>query len=255
MVDQLVTETQDEIVSVARLMADSYRQMVEFYQREFGLSLDEAHARVTSTFTAQDCARVTGLPPDKVSWWDSGRLLEASPEEGVAFWQKIKEEARNELRSGHRAAGVLEYDGSPWERARFLSIRESFEQDWRPRGGIELALIDVLAQSFSSYLQWLARLNQLSTVEEKLAKDKYRRDGYSEPPRVTVVEAVEQASMMVDRFNRLFLRSLRSLRDLRRYSSTVVVQNAAQINVGSVQMNNAAQVQGSTKAEAEDPGM
>ncbi len=35
---------------------------------------------------------------------------------------------------------------------------------------------------------------------------------------------------MVDRFNRLFMRTLRSLRDLRRYSASVLVQNVSQFN-------------------------
>jgi hypothetical protein len=50
-------------------------------------------------------------------------------------------------------------------------------------------------------------------------------------------KAVEQAAAMVDRFNRIFLRTLRALRDLRRYSPTVVVQNAEQVNVGRRQVN------------------
>ena len=48
---------------------------------------------------------------------------------------------------------------------------------------------------------------------------------------------------MVDRFNRLFTRTLRSLRDLRRYSASVVVQNVGQLNLGQAQVNI-------TKAEA-----
>ena len=42
---------------------------------------------------------------------------------------------------------------------------------------------------------------------------------------------------MVDRFNRLFMRTLRSLRDLRRYSPSVVVQNVGQLNLGQTQLN------------------
>jgi hypothetical protein len=40
---------------------------------------------------------------------------------------------------------------------------------------------------------------------------------------------------MVDRFNRIFLRTLRALRDLRKHAPTVVVQNAGQVNVGEQQ--------------------
>jgi hypothetical protein len=61
--------------------------------------------------------------------------------------------------------------------------------------------------------------------------------GKWEPPRVSVFQVVEQAGAMVDRFNRIFLRSLRALRDLRRCPPPVVVQNAGQVNVGQQQVN------------------
>ena len=45
------------------------------------------------------------------------------------------------------------------------------------------------------------------------------------------------AANMADRFHKLFLRTLRALRDLRRYATTVMVQNAGQVNVGPQQWN------------------
>jgi hypothetical protein len=42
---------------------------------------------------------------------------------------------------------------------------------------------------------------------------------------------------MAERFQRLFVRAVRTLRDLRRYAPTVVVQNAGQVNVAAVQTN------------------
>ena len=42
---------------------------------------------------------------------------------------------------------------------------------------------------------------------------------------------------MVDRWNRLFLRTLRQLRDLRRYTPPVVVRNVSQLNIAQQQMN------------------
>ena len=56
-----------------------------------------------------------------------------------------------------------------------------------------------------------------------------------------VAEAIEQAAM-VDRFNRLFLRTLRQLRDLRRYAPAVTIQNAGQVNIGQQQVNVASEV-------------
>ena len=48
---------------------------------------------------------------------------------------------------------------------------------------------------------------------------------------------MEQSAAMADRFNRLFLRTLRALRDLRRFNAAVIVQHAGQVNVGAQQVN------------------
>jgi hypothetical protein len=44
---------------------------------------------------------------------------------------------------------------------------------------------------------------------------------------------VNQAAEMADRFNRLFLRTLRQLRDLRRYNLPVIINNAEQVNLAT----------------------
>jgi len=49
-------------------------------------------------------------------------------------------------------------------------------------------------------------------------------------------DAVDQAYRLTDGYNRQFLRVLRQLRDFRRHSS-VVIQNAQQVNVGNQQLN------------------
>jgi hypothetical protein len=54
---------------------------------------------------------------------------------------------------------------------------------------------------------------------------------------------MEQAAAMVDRFNRLHLRTLRQLRDLRRSSQQIVIHQPGQVNIGQRQVN-AAQIQG-----------
>ena len=40
-----------------------------------------------------------------------------------------------------------------------------------------------------------------------------------------------------ERFHRIFMRTLRALRDRRRYSPSVIVQNTGQVNVGGQQVN------------------
>jgi hypothetical protein len=44
-------------------------------------------------------------------------------------------------------------------------------------------------------------------------------------------ETIDGAMATADRFNRLFLRTLRKLRDLRRYSVPVTINNPAQFNI------------------------
>ena len=46
-----------------------------------------------------------------------------------------------------------------------------------------------------------------------------------------------QAATMMDRYNRIFLWTLRALCDMRRLSSPVIVQNGGQMNVAHQQMN------------------
>ena len=48
---------------------------------------------------------------------------------------------------------------------------------------------------------------------------------------------MELAATMADRFQKMFVRALRALRDLRRYAPTVVVQHAQQVNLGQQQLN------------------
>ena len=78
----------------------------------------------------------------------------------------------------------------------------------------------------------LARLTVLSTTEAQRQDREIEERGRWAPPTVDAAAAIDQAAAMVDRFNRLFMRTLRSLRDLRRYSASVVVQNVGQLNVG-----------------------
>jgi hypothetical protein len=45
--------------------------------------------------------------------------------------------------------------------------------------------------------------------------------------------ASERTMQMMDRYNRLFLRTLRQLRDLRRYSTPITINNSRQVNIAA----------------------
>jgi hypothetical protein len=89
-----------------------------------------------------------------------GALGSTDPEAATRRWDEIKGAAMDELRSGHRAAKAVQegLDG-PWQLAQFLAIRSSLIEEWQPRGGTELLLIDTLAQSFTQQHRWLAAAN------------------------------------------------------------------------------------------------
>ncbi len=236
----LVDDDPVEAGSVAREMAADYRRLVESYRHEWGLSPADADARAREPGDPAWREAVVNRAPESLSWWELGSLAEQDPDLMHALWQRAKHEAARELASGHRAAGALEFMGTPWDRARFLAMRAAFREEWRPRGGVEDALIDAIAQAYTAYLDWLRLLHTRSGSEAALEAASIGREGHWQPPRVDVAAAVEEAAAMADRFHRMFLRSLRALRDLRCYAGPVIVQRAEQVNIGEKQVNVAA---------------
>jgi hypothetical protein len=231
------TATGDESVSVAWKLAESYREMARFLRDQMELPAEEAFKRAADPGCAADERdQMLAGPPDQVSWIGLQQLYGHDPDAGQAVWDHLKQVATEHLASGHTAAEALEYRGRPWERAQFLALRQAFTDEWQPQGGIELTLVDLLAQAHSSYLFWLAELHVRSTLEVKRDESTYFERGYWNPPRMEAGAAIDQAAVMVERFNRIFLRTLRALRDLRRYGP-VVVHQAGQVNVGQQQVN------------------
>jgi hypothetical protein len=235
-----------EVGSLARELARAYTSMLTFYQREYKLSPSDADAKargVDEPSPDGDRGRALERPADEVSWWALQRLAEHDPGTMEIAWNRIKAEARKELESGHRTASALEWQGSSWDRARFLAIRNAFRESWAPLTGTEAALVDMLAHSFEMYLKWSERLVLRAETEGQLEDDKLKRDGYWQPPRIGLNEAIEQAAAMAERWHRLFLRTLRSLQDVRRLPG-VHVASAGQINIGGQQVNFAGPADG-----------
>ena len=222
-----------EVDSLAQEMGRAYRERVEHLRKEMSLERADAWA---SDGGAQ-LAALEQTPPDQLDWWVLGRAAELDPERARAAWERALAAARDELYSGHRAAMAVRATGSPWERAQFLAILDAFVKGWQPKGGIEAALVETLAQTYAAQLAWMARLTLLSTTEAQRQDREIEERGRWAPPTVEAAAAIDQAAAMVDRFNRLFMRTLRSLRDLRRYSASVVVGHVDQLNLGQAQLN------------------
>lgn len=240
--------------AVLREMQHARAQMLRFYMSEPGgkLSAEEASIRVDTSLEDVDEAvsRILSQPADAANWYGLEKLFSKSPAMAKSVWRLIKDEARQEFESGHRAAQVFEPVGwlrEAWRRAQYLGIRESFIEQWQPQGGIDLAMIDMLTQSYYLYLYWNeisvtrseteVRADPPAWIRDKAYREQaYPRErghGYWNPPYAHEQAAVEHAAQMADRYLRAFQRTLRAMRDLRRYSSPVTINNPQQVNIAA----------------------
>jgi hypothetical protein len=150
----------------------------------------------------------------------------------------VKAEAFDELASGHRAALAICWDDSPWQRAQFLAIRQTFVDEWQPRGGLEQTLLDQMAQAHSLYLYWVERAHIQACLEGSKQKRELSQTGRWQVRTLSTAETLDQTAQMAERWQKLFVRALRALRDLRRHAPPVVLAGpGSQVNVGHQQVN------------------
>jgi hypothetical protein len=227
---------------LAGQLGKSFGRMVQLYEKHFSLSREEAVRRATEP-PADGGQRVLTEPPDQVSWFDLHMIARTDPDRAAARWEEIKRAAFEELRTGHRAARAVETvnDGA-WHRAQFLALREELAAEWRPRNGIERQLIDTMAQAQAGYLSWLHTLTMRTDLESCTNDRLHREEARWAPPRQSDADALDQAAAMMDRFNRIFLRTLRALCDMRRHGGPVIVRNGGQMNVAQQQVNVAGEM-------------
>lgn len=238
-----------EFETLATQMAHAYRRQVEFYKKEFEKDLPEALEMAAGASTDElQAAFIEGLraqPADQVSWGSLRNLEDAGPGESLRKWEEVKAFAREELTSGQRGAAAVEdltpSQSGPLGRARYSVLVQEMAKDWQPLTGIEYILVEQMAQAYTMQLHWTAQYAYYCVY--RTAKVDTER-GTVAPARVTDSQMVADAAGMVDRWNRMFLRCLRQLRDLRRYSPVVInnnINNPGQVNVGSQQVNLAPQ--------------
>lgn len=219
--------------ALARKLAEARRQLIEEYEHFHGMSREEAIALAHESDSTQITQQILGQPLQTTSWHDLDKLTAVDPDLAVERWNAMLDNSVEEMESGHRAARALESGSTQChERAQFLAMREHLARDWQPRNGVEWSLIDAIATAQHMKFFWLQRMVAFDTLD--LTEDIVSQ---LKLPRVTSAQAIEQAACMVDRFDRMFMRALRQLRDLRRYMPTVVVQHADQVNVGEQQLN------------------
>ena len=194
---------------------------------EFASGADQEHA----------IEHLRGTPVDRISWHDLGAALEEDFEKATLCMQTVFDAAEDHIKAGVYAGSAL-HNELPFEKAQFSYIRSAFIDEWQPRGGIEASLVDTLAQCYAAWQYWLGRSFSVARHEDSIIVQKKRNktayeEGGWQAPRLTAAEYLDHTTQMADRFNRMFLRILRQMRDLRRYASPVIVQNAGQVNIAA----------------------
>ncbi len=245
--------------SLLRELQHAYIERVAFNRSEMGgsLSLEEARANAYHACKDEEEAKrlfdmMMSYPLDNLDFVDLYEMWPVAPRLAESIWEMLKEEAGDKFESGHLATEAMapvHYMRTAWNVASYLGLRESFIAEWQPRGGIELSLIDMLAEAFLLYQYWVKQSVLRSETKTREVHPEYERwqksmnprerdasgflDGYWFKPFVSEQEAVEQAAQMADRWNRIFMRTLRNMRDLRRYSVPVTINNPQQVNIAA----------------------
>jgi hypothetical protein len=229
-----------EATPLASELANAYGRMARFYRDQLEMSGPEASARARGAAdspeeAAADLGRIRDQPPDQVSWFDLNRVVDREPETCSALWQGIRSAARDELDSGHRTARALDWDGRPWDRARFLAIRDSFRADYLPDPGIESALVELAAEAFGDYLSWTELLHQQAGTEADLERHDLARHGTWKPQRIGSAEAMAQSARMADRAHARLLQTVAVL-EARRRAEPVTIAHADYVHITQQQL-------------------
>jgi hypothetical protein len=249
-VETLSIEQRGEARALANQMAEGYKRKVH-YLKKILLSLSETDP-YRERFTPEKIdasAREESVlefllahPAEDLTWSDLQETMERSADEAAILWQALKKIARQSIASGEYASHAVMGNQTPLRRAQFSVMLDAFTSGWQPRNAIELSLVETLVQAHISYNYWLgsvaAAAEHSGYAAEAIDSNAKRHEQWN-PPRLTSQETIDNAMAMADRFNRLFLRTLRQMRDLRRYSVPLTINSPAQVNIieGGQQVN------------------
>lgn len=239
--------TIEELAAAKRDLSERIGRQIDYLLRAYA----DSDQPITPTEASERArAPVTWDPLEQgaehVSWHSLANLTEHEPERARDVWGAVKSAARLELRTGLRAARAVERShSSPFDRAQYLAILEALRESIRPHGGAEELLTQMMATALEQQLRWqmiaTRRTDEESwhgdrdkrrVLEQMTAGERRRHEedyGWL-PPRQSDAEALEQAVMIADRYQRQFLRLLRTFRDMRRTIGAVIM-TGGQLNV------------------------
>jgi hypothetical protein len=215
----------NEIESITTLAARSFVRVLELEKRQGSPSIE-------GRYEYDSLEEALNAAPEDVTWTAMARLEDQQPGSFAILWERLKEYARDELESGQRAASVAIGDHRAISRARFLVLREKYIAEWQPRNVLESQMIDAICQAQTIREYWMTLATERVAVECEIEMFWVEFSGKRSEKRVDGSESAREAREEAERWDRVFIRAVRALRDLRRYSPTVIVNNqGGQVNV------------------------
>jgi len=169
-------------------------------------------------------------------------------------WDRIVDESGEDWASGKRLITMLggERYVSPEQTALMYHLWHDFVGTYRPQGPAEYLAIAMALIAFHQLIRanefvgnLMARLEStVFGIDPPLVRV-IERDGKLGPITLegkvagheTIQELGRDALPLLDRLNRMVLRNIKALRDLKASSLSLTVQNYGQLNVGQVQTN------------------
>jgi hypothetical protein len=96
----------DESLPLACELNAPFAALVKNFREYSKLSPAEAFNLASESRPSEE-ERILHCPPDEIAWHDLHTLARRDPDLAQNRWQEVKEAARQELQSGHRAAKVM----------------------------------------------------------------------------------------------------------------------------------------------------
>ena len=237
MSEQLIKANEIEAITI--LAAKSFARVLEAEKKAMeGHQLARALNGTVFFDTLEDALDAAS---EDLTWQAMGYLEDEQPGCFETLWERLKQYARDELESGNRAASVVVGDRRPLSRARFLVLREKYIREWEPRNVLETQVIDAICQAQTLREYWMTLATERVAVECQIERFTIETQGKRREMTIDGSESARDAREEAERWDKVFIRAVRALRDLRRYTTPVIVNNqGGQVNVageGGQQVN------------------
>jgi hypothetical protein len=234
--------------ALLRIFREQWRGMVSYHMSPDGgkLSLEDACTMANARYDKhktphQRLEELLAYSTEAVSFHQLMELWECSPEDAEKYFACVKHETQREFSSGHLAAKVFEpvdWMNTVWKRAQFLAIRDTFIAEFRPEGGVEYSLIDMMVQAYFMEQYWMEETVKRTRADPRRESYEYSKwqeykrhaakaqqwesAGYWEIPYASELACVENAANMTAMFSQMYQRALRQLNNHRLFKLKVL---------------------------------